>query len=283
MNENILYAKPLVEKEILELRDRVEKLNQKPRLVIVKIGKDKASDKYVQNKIKRCAEVGVVSEIVEFSETVGQREVELEILRRGCHSNVTAILLQLPIPKHLNVDEIMLEMKPNKDVDGFTIENIGAMVLGQEGNVPCTARGVIDLLKFYNIKIEGKDVVVVNRSNIVGKPLMNMFLNEDATVTVCHSKTANLREKVKAADIVVTAIGKADFFDVDSFKEGSVIVDVAINFDSEGKMCGDVKKSDYEKLVNKGCKITPVPNGVGQMTTLELIKQTVEIAERECI
>lgn len=283
MNENILYAKPLVEKEILELRDRVEKLKHKPRLVIIKIGKDKASDKYVQNKIKRCAEVGVISEIVEFTETVSQREVELEVLRRGCYNNVTAILLQLPIPKHLNVDEIMLEMNSKKDVDGFTIENVGAMVLGQEGNVPCTARGVIDLLKFYNIEIEGKDVVIVNRSNIVGKPLMNMFLNEDATVTVCHSKTTNLREKVKAADIVISAIGKADFFDVDSFKEGSVIVDVAINFDSEGKMCGDVKKSDYEKLANKGCKITPVPNGIGQMTTLELIKQTVEIAEGECI
>lgn len=283
MNENILYAKPLVEKEILELRNRVEKLNHKPRLVIIKVGKDKASDRYVQNKIKRCAEVGVISEIVEFTETVSQREVELEVLRRSCCNNVTAILLQLPIPKHLNVDEIMLEMESNKDVDGFTIENVGAMVLEQEGNVPCTARGVIDLLKFYNIEIEGKDVVIVNRSNIVGKPLMNMFLNEDATITVCHSKTTNLREKVKAADIVISAIGKADFFDVDSFKEGSVIVDVAINFDSEGKMCGDVKKSDYEKLVNKGCKITPVPNGIGQMTTLELIKQTVEIAERECI
>ena len=159
---------------------------------------------------------------------------------------------------------------------------MGKLSLGLDGNVACTPRGIITLLKEFNIDIEGQDVLIINRSNIVGKPLSQLFLKENATVTIAHSKTKNLKEKIKLSDIVVTAVGKANFLGVDDFSDNTTIIDVSINFNEFGKMCGDVSKEDYDALANdKNCNLTPVPNGVGQMTVIELIEQTIEIQEKK--
>ena len=275
----ILDTKELVANKIEELKNRVSKLNRKPKLAIIIVGDDYASGKYVANKVKKCNEVGIESEVIHFPKDVDQMTLGFEILRLNVE-DTDGILLQLPLPKHLDEDYLTNLIDPKKDVDGFTIENMGKLMLNQEGNIACTPKGVIDLLKAYNIEIEGKDVLIINRSNVVGKPLAHLFLKENATVTIAHSKTKNLHDKIKVADIVVTAIGKANSFYYGDFNRNTTIVDVSINFDENGKMCGDVCKEDYEDLVrNKNCNITPVPNGVGQMTVLSLIEQTIDISD----
>lgn len=277
----LLDARELVVKKVDELKSRVDKLSKKPSLVIIRVGDDFASGKYVANKIKKCDEVGIDSKIIHFDEDVKQEVVEETILNLNKDEDITGILLQLPIPKHLDEDYLTNLIEDEKDVDGFTIGNMGKLSLGLESNVACTPRGIITLLKEFNIDIEGKDVLIINRSNIVGKPLAQLFLKENATVTIAHSKTKNLKEKIALSDIVVTAVGKANFLRADDFKNNTTIIDVSINFNELGKMCGDVAKEDYDVLVNeKQCNLTPVPNGVGQMTVIELIEQTIEIAEK---
>ena len=278
----LLDARQLVVKKIDELKNRVKKLYKKPSLVIIRVGEDFASGKYVANKIKRCEEVGIESKIIHLDENVTQDTVQKTILDLNNDDNVTGVLLQLPIPKHLDEDYLTNLIEDEKDVDGFTIGNMGKLSLGLDGNVACTPRGIITLLKEFNIDIEGQDVLIINRSNIVGKPLSQLFLKENATVTIAHSKTKNLKEKIKLSDIVVTAVGKANFLGVDDFSDNTTIIDVSINFNEFGKMCGDVSKEDYDALVNdKNCNLTPVPNGVGQMTVIELIEQTIEIQEKK--
>ena len=277
----LLDARKIVEKKIVELKNRVDKLEKKPKLVIIRIGDDFASGKYVANKIKRCSEIGIDSQIIHLEENITQLEVEKTILKLNEDKDITGILLQLPIPKHLDEDYLTNLIKDEKDVDGFTIANMGKLSLGLDGNIACTPRGVITLLKEFNIDIESKDVLIINRSNIVGKPLAQLFLKENATVTIAHSKTKNLKQKIALSDIVVSAVGKANFLSADDFEDNTTIIDVSINFNELGKMCGDVKKEDYDILINeKNCNITPVPNGVGQMTVIELIEQTIEIAEK---
>lgn len=278
----LLDARQLVVKKIDELKNRVKKLHKKPSLVIIRIGEDFASGKYVANKIKKCKEVGIESNIIHLSENVTQDVVEKIILDLNKDEDVTGVLLQLPIPKHLDEDYLTNLIEDEKDVDGFTIGNMGKLSLGLDGNVSCTPRGIITLLKEFNIEIEGQDVLIINRSNIVGKPLSQLFLRENATVTIAHSKTKNLKEKIKSSDIVVTAIGRANFLCADDFANNTTIIDVSINFNELGKMCGDISKEDYNILVNdKNCNLTPVPNGVGQMTVIELIEQTIEIQEKK--
>ena len=278
----LLDTRKIVEKKIYELKNRVDKLENKPNLVIIRIGDDFASGKYVANKIKRCSEVGIDSQIIHLEENITQLEVEKTILKLNEDKNITGILLQLPIPKHLDEDYLTNLIKDEKDVDGFTIANMGKLSLGLDGNIACTPRGIITLLKEFDIEIESKDVLIINRSNIVGKPLIQMFLKENATVTIAHSKTKNLKEKVKLSDIVVTAVGKINFLSADDFSDNTTIIDVSINFDEFGKMCGDISKDNYSILIEeKNCNITPVPNGVGQMTVIELIEQTIEIAEKK--
>ena len=277
----LLDARKIVEKKIAELKNRVDKLEKKPKLVIIRIGDDFASGKYVANKIKRCSEVGIDSQIIHLKENITQLEVEKTILKLNEDKDITGILLQLPIPKHLDEDYLTNLIKDEKDVDGFTIANMGKLSLGLDGNIACTPRGVITLLKEFNIDIESKDVLIINRSNIVGKPLAQLFLKENATVTIAHSKTKNLKQKIALADIVVSAVGKVNFLSADDFEDNTTIIDVSINFNELGKMCGDVNKEDYDILINeKNCNLTPVPNGVGQMTVIELIEQTIEIAEK---
>ena len=278
---SLLDARQLVGKKVEELKQRVNRLNKKPSLVIIRIGEDFASGKYVANKIKKCEEVGIESKIIHLEENISQQMVEKTILDLNKDEKVTGILLQLPIPKHLDEEYLTNLIEDEKDVDGFTIGNMGKLSLGLDGNVACTPRGIITLLKEFKIDIEGKDVLIINRSNIVGKPLAQLFLKENATVTIAHSKTKNLKEKIKLSDIVVTAVGRSNFLEASDFSDNTTIIDVSINFDELGKMCGDVKKDDYDILVNeKQCNLTPVPNGVGQMTVIELIEQTIEIAEK---
>lgn len=278
----LLDARQLVVKKIEELKDRVNKLSKNPSLVIIRVGDDFASGKYVSNKIKRCEEVGISSRIIHLDENVSQEVVEETILNLNKDEDVTGVLLQLPIPKHLDEDYLTNLIEDEKDVDGFTIGNMGKLSLGLESNVACTPRGIITLLKEFNIEIEGQDVLIINRSNIVGKPLAQLFLKENATVTIAHSKTKNLKEKIASSDIVVTAVGRANFLRAENFSEKTTIIDVSINFNELGKMCGDVSKEDYDIIVNeKKCNLTPVPNGVGQMTVIELIEQTIEIAEKK--
>jgi methylenetetrahydrofolate dehydrogenase (NADP+)/methenyltetrahydrofolate cyclohydrolase len=277
----LLDARPIVHKKIEELSKRVQKLEKQPKLVIIRVGEDFASGKYVANKVKKCEEVGIISEVIHLDADVSNIGVANVIDKLNKNDEVTGILLQLPLPKHL--DEIFLTnlIESEKDVDGFVINNMGRLALGMKGNVACTPRGIITLLKENNILIEGQDVLIINRSNIVGKPLAHLFLEENATVTIAHSKTQNLKDRIFNADIVVTAVGKPNFLRYDDFSSYTTIVDVAINFNEEGKICGDVCKEDYFDLIHsKHCNITPVPNGVGQMTVIELIEQTIELAER---
>ena len=214
----LLDARELVVKKVDELKSRVDKLSKKPSLVIIRVGDDFASGKYVANKIKKCDEVGIDSKIIHFDGDVKQEVVEETILNLNKDEDITGILLQLPIPKHLDEDYLTNLIEDEKDVDGFTIGNMGKLSLGLESNVACTPRGIITLLKEFNIEIEGQDVLIINRSNIVGKPLAQLFLKENATVTIAHSKTKNLKEKIVLSDIVVTAVGKANFLRADDFK-----------------------------------------------------------------
>lgn len=277
----LLDARQLVTKKVGQLKERVNKLSKKPSLVIIRVGEDFASGKYVSNKVKKCEEVGISSKIIHLNENISQDEVEKIIIDLNKDKDVTGILLQLPIPKHLNEDYLTNLIEVEKDVDGFTIGNMGKLSLNLEGNVACTPRGIMTLLKEFKIDIEGKDVLIINRSNIVGKPLSQLFLQENATVTIAHSKTKNLKEKIASSDIVVTAVGSANFLSAQDFSNNTTIIDVSINFNEAGKMCGDVSKEDYDVIVNeKQCHLTPVPNGVGQMTVIELIEQTIEIAEK---
>lgn len=277
----LLDARQLVTKKVGQLKERVNKLSKKPSLVIIRVGEDFASGKYVSNKVKKCEEVGISSKIIHLDESISQDEVEKIIIDLNKDKDVTGILLQLPIPKHLNEDYLTNLIEDEKDVDGFTIGNMGKLSLNLEGNVACTPRGIMTLLKEFKIDMEGKDVLIINRSNIVGKPLAQLFLQENATVTIAHSKTKNLKEKISSSDIVVTAVGKANFLSAQDFSNNTTIIDVSINFNESGKMCGDVSKEDYDVIVNeKQCHLTPVPNGVGQMTVIELIEQTIEIAEK---
>lgn len=277
----LLDARQLVTKKVGQLKERVNKLSKKPSLVIIRVGEDFASGKYVSNKVKKCEEVGISSKIIHLDENISQDEVEKIIIDLNKDKDVTGILLQLPIPKHLNEDYLTSLIEDEKDVDGFTIGNMGKLSLNLEGNVACTPRGIMTLLKEFKIDMEGKDVLIINRSNIVGKPLSQLFLQENATVTIAHSKTKNLKEKISSSDIVVTAVGRANFLSAQDFSDNTTIIDVSINFNESGKMCGDVSKEDYDVIVNeKQCHLTPVPNGVGQMTVIELIEQTIEIAEK---
>ena len=277
----ILRTEQYVEDTIKQLEERVKRLNKKPKLVILKANNDMASERYVKNKIKRCEKVGIESEIIEVGELVSQEEIEMIIENLNSDKEVTAILLQLPLYPHLDEFHLTNLITKDKDADGFVVENMGLLALGKPLNVACTPLGIIRFLKYNNINLKGKDVCIVNSSNVVGKPLAHLVLQEGGTPTICHIHTKNVKEKIKQSDIVVLATGNADFVTADDLVEGQIVIDVSINFNSEGKMCGDIRKSDYDKLVEKGVDFTTVPNGVGQLTTLTLIEQTVEIAERK--
>lgn len=271
----LLSAIPIIEDNKEILKERVKNLKEIPTLAIIKVGDDKASEKYIINKQKLCDDVGVKSLIVRLDSNSTHENVADTIERLNRDNNITSILLQLPLPKGLDSDSLTELINPDKDVDGFTSRNLGRLVLGLPSPRACTPVGIIKLLDYYNISLRGKDVLIINRSNIVGKPLALMMLERDATVTIAHSKTRNIFDKIKNADVVVTAVGRSNFLRAKDFKKDAVVIDVSINLDCNGKLCGDVNKDDYDKIN----LITPVPNGIGRTTVLSLVEQCVTMQE----
>ena len=249
-------------------------------LAVVLVGSDPASQVYVRNKIKGCEEAGIKSFAYYLPGDSAQEEVEELVCSLTENGEIHGILVQLPLPKHLDADKILKLIPNEKDVDGFCEENIGNLCLNRDCLVACTPNGVMQMLKREGIEIKGKRAVVIGRSNIVGKPMAMLLLNADATVTVCHSKTQNLPEICAEADVLVAAIGKAKFVTADMVKDGAVVIDVGMNRDTDGKLCGDV---DFENVKGKCSYITPVPGGVGPMTITMLLYNTVTAAERSII
>ena len=268
-----------ISKEIKdELKIEVEHLKQQGReicLAVVQVGNDPASTVYVNNKKKACAYIGIRSESYELPETITERELLELVERLNADEKVNGILVQLPLPKTLNEDKILRAISPEKDVDGFHPVSVGRLWLGEKGFLSCTPAGIIQLLKRSGISIEGKECVVVGRSNIVGKPMAALLLRENATVTIAHSKTRNLKEVTKRADILIAAVGQQQMIDDTYIKEGAVVIDVGMHRNAQNKLCGDV---DFEKVKEKASAITPVPGGVGPMTIAMLMNNCLETA-----
>ena len=263
-----------------ELKAEVAQLKEKgmiPCLAVIQVGNDPASSVYVNNKKKACAYIGIESLSYELEENITQEEL-LSIIDELNHNEmVNGILVQLPLPKHIDEEAVIQAIAPEKDVDGFHPETVGNMCIGSKGFLPCTPAGVIQLLKRSNIEIEGKECVVVGRSNIVGKPMAILLLRENGTVTITHSRTKNLKEVTKRADILVAAIGKPKFITQEYIKKGAVVIDVGIHRNEENKLCGDV---DFDDVVDKVSAITPVPGGVGPMTIAMLMNNCVETVRK---
>ena len=253
-----------------------EKTGTRPGLAVIIVGDNPASQVYVRNKKKACEQVGFNSWVYEMPESTTQDELNALIDKLNCDSTVHGILVQLPLPKHLDEKEVILRIKPEKDVDAFHPYNVGRITIGDPKFLPCTPAGIMELLKRSNIEIAGKECVVIGRSNIVGKPMALLLLAENGTVTVCHSKTRYLKDVCKRADILVVAIGKADFVTADMVKEGAVVIDVGMNRNAEGKLTGDV---DFASVSEVASYITPVPGGVGPMTITMLLQNTLTAAE----
>ena len=259
-----------------ELKQEVAALKASGRecaLAVIQVGNDPASSVYVRNKKKACEYIGSRSLSYELDENTSEDELLALIDKLNADSSVHGILCQLPLPKHMDEDKVIKRISPEKDVDGFHPQNVGALVIGQKGFVSCTPAGIIQLLKRSNIQMEGKHCVVIGRSNIVGKPMALLMLRENATVTICHSRTRNLKELCKEADILIVAIGKPQFITADYVKEGAVVIDVGIHRDKNNKLCGDVKYDEVEPVASA---ITPVPGGVGPMTIAMLMHNCVE-------
>ena len=274
----IMDGKALASEIRAELKSKIEKCARKPGLAVVIVGDDPASRIYVRNKIKACGELGIRSYAYELPATSSQQEVEVLLDRLAVDSEVDGILLQLPLPKHLDEDSATAHIPFEKDVDGFSSKNLGLLLQNKQRISACTPLGVMKLLEKEGIDLTGKHAVVIGRSETVGKPMAMLLLNANATVTVCHSKTKNLAEICKNADILVASVGKAGFVTEDMVKDGAVVIDIGINRDENGKLCGDV---DFEKVKEKVSYITPVPGGVGPMTITMLMYNTYLIANKE--
>lgn len=260
-----------------DLAKQVAFFKQKIGLAVIMAGDNSASAVYVKNKIAACAEIGITSYQYSFPEDVSKEEIIDVIKKLNNDKDVYGILVQLPLPKHLNEREILSVIDYNKDVDGFSPYQMGKLVLGEKGFPSCTPLGIMELLKYYKIPLEGKNAVVIGRSNTVGKPMALMLTAANATVTVCHSKTTNLAEIAKNADILVVAIGRGRFVTADMVKTGAVVIDVGMNR-IDGKLCGDV---DFDNVSPKCSFITPVPGGVGPMTVTMLLKNTIGAIKSE--
>ncbi len=249
-----------------------------PGLAVVIVGEDSASQVYVRNKRRACEEVGFYSEAYELPESTTQQELNALVDRLNANDKIHGILVQLPLPKHLNETEVLLRIDPSKDVDAFHPYNVGKIMIGDYDFLPCTPAGVMALLSRSGIEIAGKKCVVIGRSNIVGKPMSMLLLHANGTVTVCHSRTKDLAAVAREADILVVAIGRADFVGADMVKEGAVVIDVGMNRRADGKLTGDV---DYASVEPKASYITPVPGGVGPMTITMLMQNTLTAAKKK--
>ena len=263
-----------------EVRQRTLKLKEThgitPGLAVVIVGDDPASRVYVNNKKKACELVGFKSEEYALPAETTQQELLNLVETLNNKDDINGILVQLPLPKHLDDKSVIAAINPKKDVDAFHAVNVGKIMLGEYDFLPCTPAGVMEMLHFYNIEVSGKNCVVIGRSNIVGKPMAMLLLHENGTVTICHSRTKNLAEVTKQADILVAAVGRSKFVTADMVKDGAVVIDVGMDRDENGKLCGDV---DFENVKDKCSYITPVPGGVGPMTIATLMKNTLKAAK----
>ena len=263
-----------------EISKKVKEYNSKtgnlPGLAVVIVGENPASQVYVRNKKKACEQVGFNSWVYEMPESTTQEELNSLIDKLNEDNAVHGILVQLPLPKHLDEEQVILRIRPDKDVDAFHPYSVGRITIGNPKFLPCTPAGIMELLHRSNIEISGKECVVIGRSNIVGKPMALLLLAENGTVTVCHSKTKELKEVCRRADILVVAIGRADFVTADMVKEGAVVIDVGMNRNADGKLTGDV---DFASVSEVASYITPVPGGVGPMTITMLLQNTLRAAE----
>lgn len=259
-----------------ELKIEADKLKEKgiiPKLAVILVGDDSASKVYVRNKSKACNEVGVEFEEILLNSNTSMEKLLSIIDELNNRKDINGILLQSPIPKGLNIQEAFERIKWEKDVDGFNPINVGRLMIGQDTFISCTPYGIIKMLEACNIEIQGKNAVIIGRSNIVGKPLMQCLLNKNATVTICHSKTQNIKEITRTADILISAVGKINIVTADMVKDGAVVIDVGMNKNDKGKLVGDV---DFEKVKEKASYITPVPGGVGPMTIAMLMNNVIK-------
>lgn len=277
----IIDGKELAKKVRSNLKIECEELKQrgiKSKLAVIMVGEDPASKVYVKNKSKACSDVGIEYEEYLLNDKITQKELIELIQKLNKDKTINGILLQSPIPSTLDINEAFRIISPEKDVDGFNPVNVGKLVLNQDTFVSCTPYGIMKMFEEYNIDLNGKNLVILGRSNIVGKPLIHCCLNKNATVTICHSKTQNVKEITKNADILISAIGKANFVTLDMVKENSVIIDVGINRLENGKITGDI---DYENVKEKTKYITPVPGGVGPMTIAMLMNNVIKATKRQ--
>lgn len=261
------------------VKERVERLKEQgvtPGLAVILVGENPASKTYVANKQKSCEAIGVYSELIKLPEDIAQESLLEQIEALNDRKDIHGILVQLPLPKHIDEDAVIATIAPAKDVDGFSPVSVGKMMLGQDTFLPCTPFGIMKLLEYSDVQIAGKHAVIVGRSHIVGKPMGQLLLQADATVTYTHSKTPDLPSYTKQADILIAAVGRPNFITKEYVKEGAVVIDVGINRDDNNKLCGDVDFADVEDVVSK---ITPVPGGVGPMTITMLLYNTVKSAE----
>ena len=264
--------KDKLKEEVSVLKERGTKIC----VAVIQVGQDAASSVYVNNKKKACEFCGIRSLEYLLPADATQEELNSLVEKLNNDNSVNGILCQLPLPKHLNEKEVLNLIKPEKDVDAFHPENVGHIMIGDYSFLPCTPAGIMEMLRFEGIDLDGKHCVIIGRSNIVGKPMAMLMLKENATVTVCHSHTKNLKELVSQADVVVAAVGRAGFVTADMIKEGAIIIDVGINRGEDGKLCGDV---DFEACKEKASYITPVPGGVGPMTIATLMQNTITAAK----
>lgn len=275
----IIDGKAVAKKIRMNLKEEVNELKEEginPKLAVIMVGDDKASKVYVKNKSKACEEIGIEYEEFLMDENTTMEKLLELIDNLNKRKDIHGILLQSPIPKKLSINEAFNKISYKKDVDGFNPINVGKLSIGQDCFISCTPFGVVKMLEEYNIETQGKNVVIIGRSNIVGKPLIQCMLQKNATVTVCHSKTENIKDITKNADILIAALGKAKFVTADMVKDGAVIIDVGINRNDEGKLVGDV---DFENVQKKASYITPVPGGVGPMTIAMLMTNVVKAAK----
>lgn len=277
----ILNGKELAKKIRSNLKTEVEELKKQekyPKLAVIMVGNNQASSIYVRNKSKACDELGIDFEEYLLPEETSMQELLALIEKLNGEKTVKGILLQSPIPVHLDIQKAFEKISPKKDVDGFHPISVGQACIGQDTFIPCTPLGIVKLLEEYQIPVEGKNVVILGRSNIVGKPLMQCMLRKNATVTICHSKTRNIKEITKQADILIAAIGKPKFITEDMVKENAVVIDVGMNRLENGKLCGDI---DFDGVEKKASYITPVPGGVGPMTIAMLMQNVVKATKME--
>lgn len=276
----IISGKILASKIKQEVKQEIKQLGIKPYFAIVQIGNNPASNTYVRNKMKDCDECGIESYLYHYGEGIGQHALEVFLEELSISKDFHAVMLQLPIPNHLDMQEAINEINFKKDVDGLTTINNGLLATGQNGFIPCTAAGCMEMIRSTGIDIAGKNAVVIGRSNIVGKPVAMQLLKENATVTICHSHTIRLKEICQKADILIVAVGKKNFVTADMIKPGAIVIDVGINVQENGKLCGDV---DFNEAKEVAGYITPVPGGVGLMTRAMLMKNILEATKCQLI